>query len=142
MSRLNRERGASLITAIFLITALAALGALMTRLTVHGNRVTFNEYLSARAFNAAESGLDWALYDIVMNTTGTAGVSGGVVQLDPSEVDPNKAALWFNTTADTSIIDSGTTTTKTYYQITSHGMAGGTSTNTTVVRTLTLQFME
>lgn len=129
----NKQRGASLITAIFLITALAALAALMTRLMVHGSVVTVNEYFSARALSAAESGIDWAIYDITNNAS--TGDSGGTVRLEGGE------NIWFNTTIQSWTIDTGSGNQQTYYLVTSQGMAGGTAANPTVRRTLTLQFM-
>ena len=133
MSPIRKQRGASLITAVFLITALAVLATLMTRLTIHGSVVTINEYFSARALSAAESGIDWAVYDIINNAS--TGNSGGTVELEAGE------AIWFNTTVQSWAIDSGGADPKTYYQITSRGVAGGTIGNPTVQRTLTLQFM-
>lgn len=133
MMTAHKQRGASLITAIFLITALATLAALMTRLNVHGSVVTVNEYFSARALSAAESGIDWAIYDIANN--GSTGNSGGTVELEAGE------DIWFNTTVQSWTIDTGSGNQRTYYLITSQGMAGGAAANPTVRRTLTLQFM-
>jgi len=133
MSPLRRQRGASLITAVFLITALAVLGAVMTRLTIHGSVVSVNEYFSARALSAAESGIDWAIYDIVNN--GSTGISLGNVALEAGE------AIWFDTTVQTWVIDNGGADPRTYYLITSQGSAGGAIGTPTVQRTLTLQFM-
>jgi hypothetical protein len=135
MIGLVRQRGASLIAAVFLITAMAALGALMTNLTVHSSIVTVNEYFSSRALLAAESGFDWAIYDIINNSGGTRGETGGAVAMESGE------DIWFNTTVTTWIIDSDNPNQATYYEITSQGMAGGTSANPKVVRTLRLQFM-
>ncbi|SCZ65178.1 hypothetical protein [Thiohalomonas denitrificans] len=61
----RRQQGASLITAIFLITALAVLAALMTKLTQFGNTKTIKEWYSAQALYAAESAISAAAYDIV-----------------------------------------------------------------------------
>lgn len=60
----QRQKGASLITAVFLITALALLAALMTRLMVLGSTETINEWYSAQSLYAAESGVDWAAFQI------------------------------------------------------------------------------
>lgn len=67
------QHGASILAAIFLITALAVLGALMTKLTIMGSQETINEFYSAQALYAAESGTDWAAYHIIHNDTCTAG---------------------------------------------------------------------
>lgn len=67
------QTGASILTAIFLITALAVLGALMTKLTIMSSKETINEFYSAQALYAAESGNDWAAYHILNNDTCTLG---------------------------------------------------------------------
>ncbi len=131
-----RQQGAALITAVFLITALAALGALMSRLVVHGSIVTVNEYLSSRALLAAESGFDWAIYDILYNSGGGGdGQTGGPVALNGWE------PVWFDTTVQVWNIDVGGSDPRTYYEVTSVGTAGGSDANPLVQRTLTLQFM-
>jgi hypothetical protein len=56
----KRHSGASLLTAVFLITALALLGALMTRLMVLSSTETIQEWYAAQSLYAAESGVDWA----------------------------------------------------------------------------------
>ena len=58
-----RQRGAALIAAIFVITALAALGGLMTQLLVLGSEETIDEWYSAQALYAAESGVEWSIYN-------------------------------------------------------------------------------
>lgn len=70
---IRSQRGASILAAIFLITALAVLGALMTKLTIMSSQETINEFYSAQALYAAESGTDWAAYHIINNDTCVAG---------------------------------------------------------------------
>ncbi len=67
MQAIRQQSGASLLTAIFVITALALLAALLTRLMVLGSHETVNEWHASQSFYAAESGIDWAAYQI---TTG------------------------------------------------------------------------
>lgn len=67
MENIKRQSGASLLTAVFLITALALVAALMTRLMMLGSTETINEWYSAQSLYAAESGVDWAAFQI---TTG------------------------------------------------------------------------
>ncbi|MCW8917317.1 MAG: hypothetical protein OQL08_00665 [Gammaproteobacteria bacterium] len=69
----HRQGGASIIAAIFLITALAVLGALMTKLTIMSSQETLNEWYSTQALYAAESGADWAAYHIINNDTCESG---------------------------------------------------------------------
>jgi Tfp pilus assembly protein PilX len=64
----KRHSGASLLTAVFLITALALLGALMTRLMVLSSTETIQEWYAAQSLYAAESGVDWAAFQIATGT--------------------------------------------------------------------------
>ncbi len=55
-------RGFSLITAIFLIVILAALGAFMVTFTSLQQTTVQADVLGVRAYYAARAGIDWALY--------------------------------------------------------------------------------
>ncbi len=59
-----RQRGVSLITAIFLLVAMSALGAIMTQMLVTQSLQTTDEWFSAQALYAAESGLQYAAYQL------------------------------------------------------------------------------
>lgn len=61
------QRGAALVTAIFLLVAFAALGAYM--LTVGGvsQATTDRALLGARAYAGAKGGLEWGLHRAVYN---------------------------------------------------------------------------
>ena len=62
MMHLNNQRGFSLVSAIFLLIVLAALGAYMV--TIGGtNRATSSAALQgARAYQAARAGINWSVY--------------------------------------------------------------------------------
>ncbi len=64
------QRGASVLVALFLITGLAILGAILVRLMVHGSTTGIDDWYSEQAFQAAESGVDWAAYQIGSGTVG------------------------------------------------------------------------
>lgn len=64
-----KERGASLIAAVFLITGLATLGALMTKLMVSGQNETIKEWYAQQAIYAAESAVSYAAYDLFTEYT-------------------------------------------------------------------------
>ena len=130
----DRQRGASLITAIFIITALAALAAAMTRMTTHSAIDTAHELLSAQALYAAESGIDWAVYDILHGS--------GDGESDWRSLDGG--STWFGTEVDrweiTRSIDPDET--EPYYRITSTGAAGGSGpADPAVQRVLEVYFM-
>jgi Tfp pilus assembly protein PilX len=58
------QQGVSIITAIFLLVGLSALGAAMTRMLVTQSLHTTDEWLSAQALYAAESGVQFAAYQL------------------------------------------------------------------------------
>ena len=124
MKRIDRQSGVSLITAVFLITGLAVLAALMTRLTVLQSAETISEWYSAQALYAAESGLDWAAQDILSGNTGV------------TVNTPVTTNSWVSTT-----INSVASGSRTLYTITSNGKAGGTATSPRVQRQLVVKFM-
>ena len=58
----RHARGFSLVTAIFLIVILAALGAFMVTFTGLQQTTVQADVLGVRAYYAARAGIDWALY--------------------------------------------------------------------------------
>ncbi len=56
------QRGFSLITAIFLLVFLSAMGAFMVTFTGLQQRTIQDDVLGVRAYYAARAGIDWALY--------------------------------------------------------------------------------
>lgn len=63
-SSLSRQQGVSIITAIFLLVGLSALGAAMTQMIVTQSLQTTDEWLSSQALYAAESGVQYAAYQL------------------------------------------------------------------------------
>jgi hypothetical protein len=117
-----RQRGAALIAAIFVITALAALGGLMTQLLVLGSEETIDEWYSAQALYAAESGVQWSIYKGGASNTNQAVVVG---------------SAWFDVNVTTTNYAGG----KTLYIITSTGKAGGTAATPRTQRRIVVQYM-
>lgn len=58
----HRQRGASLIVAVFLLVVLAGLGAFAVRLTSMQQQTVNSALLAAQAFHAARSGVAWAAH--------------------------------------------------------------------------------
>lgn len=73
------QRGVSIIIAIFLLVGLSALGAAMTRMLVTQSLQTTDEWLSAQALYAAESGVQYAAY--WLNRTSPAACNLSVTDL-------------------------------------------------------------
>ncbi len=120
-----RQRGASLVMAIFLITALAALGGLLTQRLVLGSEKSIDAWYSAQALYAAESGVAWAARDI--SAGGPGSISNGVVLADRA---------WMSTTVSPVSIGG-----RTLYTITSIGSAGGLMSAPRAQRRIVVQFM-
>ncbi|HEY5602397.1 MAG TPA: hypothetical protein VIM41_04745 [Gammaproteobacteria bacterium] len=119
---LNRQRGAALIAAVFLITALLGLGALMTQLLVLGSEETINEWYSAQALYAAESGAEWSVYNAGAAATDQIVVGG---------------RAWFDVVVTTTNYGGGMV----LYTITSTGKAGDGLANLRTQRKIITQYM-
>jgi len=129
---INREtpvhqHGAALIATVFIITALASLGALMTQMLVLGSEETIDEWYSSQALYAAESGVDWAIWDLTING-GTGASTNNTI---------SGGQVWITTTVNTLTING----TNNVYTITSTGTAGGTSGNPRAQRQIVVQYM-
>ncbi|MDX1593509.1 MAG: hypothetical protein R3298_04620 [Gammaproteobacteria bacterium] len=115
MSRRRLQRGASLITAAFLLTGLAALGALMVRLVVFGSEESVVEWHSTQALHAAESGLDWAMHRITFTSSPPSCDDG-----DGADLVVVAGRAWFTVEAE-DVSQHGLT----LCRLTSTGKAGG-----------------
>lgn len=117
-----RQSGAALIAVIFVLTALAALGGLMTQLLTIGSEQTIDGWYSSQALYAAESGVEWSVYKGGASSTG-------------EQVSAN---VWFDVSVTTTSFGGG----KTLYTITSTGKAGGVSAaNPRTQRQIVVQYM-
>jgi MSHA biogenesis protein MshP len=58
----HRQRGATLVVAVFLLVVLAALGAFAVRLTVMQQQTVNSSLLATQAFHAARSGIAWGAH--------------------------------------------------------------------------------
>ncbi len=68
------QRGFSLVTAIFLLVVLAALGAAMVTFSTAQSQGLAMDVLGARAYQAAQAGIEWAAYNIA-SSPGAAGAT-------------------------------------------------------------------
>lgn len=73
MSAARRSSGFTLISAIFLLVVLAALGVYMVTISGVLQTTTSHAVIAARTYYAAKSGLEWAINRAV--NTGTGGAS-------------------------------------------------------------------
>lgn len=63
----HRQRGFSLIPALFLLIVLAGLGSVAIRLSGIQHQTVLLAMQSARAYAAAQSGIEWAAYAALVN---------------------------------------------------------------------------
>ena len=131
----GRQGGASLLAAIFVIVILAMLGVLMVRMLAVASHDTVTEWYSTQALFAAESGVEWAAYDLVV--TGGDGATGCDVG-DWRDLDDDTLA-WFCTEVDTTELAGEE---KEIHTITSIGRAGGSATEPRAQREITVRFFD
>ena len=62
-----RQRGISLVPALFLLIVLAALGIVIVKLGAVQQQTVVMSMQSARAYAAARAGVDWAAYQALVN---------------------------------------------------------------------------
>jgi Tfp pilus assembly protein PilX len=122
--RQGGQRGAALISAVFLITALAVLGALMTKLTIISSKESIDEWYSTQALYAAESGADWAAYHIVNNDT-CESVGYPYAATIPVATDATVEVAITCTQPGKALPSGGNNVTINLYHITTTGKAGG-----------------
>ena len=71
----NDQRGFSLVTAIFILVVLAALGAAMVTFSSVQHNTVAMDIQSVRAYQAARAGIEWGAYEALkvpgFNCTGT-----------------------------------------------------------------------
>jgi len=64
------QRGVSLITAIFLLVVLSALGVMMLTFFTAQQQTSTVDVLGARAYQAARAGVDWAAFQVLQSGVG------------------------------------------------------------------------
>lgn len=65
----HAERGFTLVAAIFLLVVLAMLGAFMVTISSVERWTTVGAAQGARAYEAAQSGIEWGIYQVINSAT-------------------------------------------------------------------------
>jgi MSHA biogenesis protein MshP len=68
----HRQRGVSIIAAIFLLLLFAALAAFMVSMTSTANMTSAQDVQGVRAYQAAQAGVEWGLFQLDPNDTAVA----------------------------------------------------------------------
>lgn len=69
MMNRQQQQGFSIVTAIFLIVILAALGTYMLRISAVQSESVSLSIQAARVYQAAQSGIEWGLYQAIENNS-------------------------------------------------------------------------
>ena len=70
-----RQRGVSIISAIFLLLLFAALATFMVSLTGTANITSAQDVQGSRAYQSAQAGLEWGLYQVLTPATASCAAS-------------------------------------------------------------------
>jgi len=71
------QRGFSLISAIFLLVVIAALGVFAVTLSTTQHQSAAMDVMGSRAYQAARAGIEWGAYQVISNPAGIACPVGG-----------------------------------------------------------------
>lgn len=71
----KRQRGVSVITAVFLLLLFAGLAALMANVISTTHTTSAQDVLGAKAYQAARAGIEWGLYKVMENPDTTTAVA-------------------------------------------------------------------
>lgn len=74
-TKLDTQRGFSLVAALFLLVVLGALGAVAVRLTGVQQQTVTLSLQGARAYAAARAGVEWGIYQALNGSCGAASLS-------------------------------------------------------------------
>lgn len=64
---LRNQQGFALVSAIFIVVVLAVVGAFMLNMVGVQSRTGLFALQGARAYQAAQSGLEWGIYEVINN---------------------------------------------------------------------------
>jgi MSHA biogenesis protein MshP len=141
------QRGFSLVSAIFLLVVLAALGAAMVTFSTAQNQSLAMDVLGSRAYQAANAGIEWAAYRIESGPGGSFGPATVFVpgatplggKLEPFTVTVGYAA---SSVSDEIIAGSGIQPGLTSYYITASAVYGVVGTTDYVERVVNAKMLQ
>ena len=103
----DHQAGISLVTAIFLIVVLAALGAVVVTVSGLQHTSSARDVMGSKAYQAARSGIEWGAYKVLQQ--GSPGVCSSTAFAMPAGTD--LTGLTVNVACTPSTADEGTRTT-------------------------------
>lgn len=129
MTRIVDQRGVTLIAAVFAVMGLAVLGLIAVQLMVVTSQQQIRSWNAEQSLYAAESGVDWAAWQI--NAQGTCAVASSdqVVETGTS------VSAWFDITGVGVDIDG-----RPVCRITATGKAGGSASSPDTTRQINVLY--
>lgn len=134
------QRGFSLVTAIFLLVVIAALGTFAVTLSTTQQQSAALDVVGARAYQAARAGIEWGAYQAISNPAAiNCPVGGAASNPVAMPAAPSTLAVF---TVDVSCLGyapvSEASDTVTIYQMTSTATQGAVATPNYVERQMTV----
>lgn len=107
---LRNERGMSLVTALFILVVLSAIGGYMVLVSGVQSQTTVMALQGVRAYHAARSGLEWGIFQDLANgscTTGTFDIDAFSVAVGCSQATFTEGGQTYNVYRVTSLAQLG-----------------------------------
>lgn len=104
----SRQTGISLVTAIFLIVVLAALGAIVVTVAGLQHTSSARDVMGSKALQAARAGIDWGAYKVLQQST--PGVCPATTSI-PMPAGTDLTGLTVNVTCSPSTAQEGSRST-------------------------------
>lgn len=114
-------RGFALLSAIFLLVVLAALGGFMMHFSTMQHSSSAQDVNGSRAYQAARAGMEWGAYQVIHNSTAIA--CDGVTILTLAPLAGSLANFTVNVTCAKDVATEGVTP-REFYQIISTASLG------------------
>ena len=135
------SKGFSLVSAIFLLVVIAALGTFAVTLSTTQQQSQALDVLGARAYQAARTGIEWGAYQVIQSSVAGSGFAAacqaGSAPPQPGALPGTLAGFNVNVGCSaTSHVES--TATLWVYQLTSTAMQGTVATPNYVERQMTV----
>ena len=134
-----KQLGFSLISAIFLLVVIAALGTFAVTISTTQQQSAALDVLGARAYQASKAGIEWGAYQILQNNGGAYALSCRPGPAAPQNVTLTNTLANFTVTVQCSAAPNvEAATTVWVYQLTSTAKQGAVATPNYVERLMSV----
>lgn len=127
------QKGFSLVTAIFLLVVLGALGTMMVTFFVAQQQSSALDVMGSRAYQAARAGVEWAAYQVSQSPLNASAPVGCATSFSPTALGGTLAPFSVSVTCGNPISAVEGASTIWVYDIVSSAVYGGAPGNTDYV---------